>query len=483
MRKVKKIISMLLAAGLVLGAAGCGEKEKETSADKPVQLTWYLPGDQQEGMERINEAMNKILREKIGAEVKIQFIDQGAYQERMTMMMSSGDEFDLCHTGYVLPYIDTVNKGGILPLNDIIEKVAPDMWKVLPDYAKATVEHNGEVYGVPNVQIMARIIGVNIRKDLAEKYNLDVSKIKTIYDLEPYWETIKQNEKSYYPTRMGMSLSDLHLDKISPIYSMAFLDNETGKMFNYYESDWYKKGIADMHRWYQAGYIRSDIATVGDESADMNAGKYATEIGVYKPGGAEELSKNRGIEYISIPLTEPVLEAGMSRSTIASVGANSKNPEKAVELIYLMNTDKELYNLMCFGEKDVDYTLLEDGIHVKPIEKSGYYQNCSWKFGNIKNAYLLEGAPSDMWEQTNAINESAYKSKGFGFSFDTANVRTQISQIATVLSQYKGLTQGTDDPETVYPVFLEKLKTGGMDDIYQEVEKQFNEWMKGTVEQ
>ncbi len=475
---LKRVLVLCLAVVTVFSVTACKNKKTVSDSGEYVKLSWYLPGDPQEDTAQVVEAMNAIIREKIGAEVEITFLDVAAYKQRMNMMMASRKEFDICHTGYALPYIETVNNGGLMEISEVIEKAAPDLWEVLPGYAKHAVEYNGEIYGIPNIQIYAKTVGAKIRKDLAEKYNLDASKIHKIEDLEPFWAQVRDNEKEYYPLRVGVGLDELDYKSISPIGAYAYIDNQTGEIFNYLESKWNKNRIDMIHDWYQKGYIRADIATVGDDSSEVNAGKYACEIGVYKPGVAEETSAMRGIDYIAIQLTEPVMENSMPSATIASVSACSKNPEKAVELLYLMNTDKKLYNLLCFGIEGKHYKLLEDNLHVRPDTKSGYYVNCSWKFGNTANAYLVEGEPSDKWEQTAKLNEEALQVPAYGFRFNNQSVGTEMAQLSTIQKEFTGLYQGVLDPKTTLPQSIERLRGAGMDVVYEEEVRQFKKWQK-----
>lgn len=477
MKKVfKKTMAGLLAAISVFSLAACKGEKAGGDGEVPT-LTWYMPGDPQSDMQSVQDAMNKIIREKAGAEVKIEFIDQAAYKQRMNLMMASGKEFDLCHTGYALNYNEAIRAGGLMEISDVIEKAAPDIWDQLPEYAKSAVERNGEIYAIPNIQIYAKCVGATIRKDLADKYNLDLSKVSCIEDLEPFLQTIKENEPQYYPLRWGVGLQELDYIDASPVAErFAYVDNKTGEIFNIRTSQQYMNRVHQIRRYYEAGYIRSDIATAGDDSSEVNAGKYAVEMDVYKPGGAEETSNNRGIEYVSVPITTPVMENGMPSATLASVSATSKHPEEAVKVLYLINTDKELYNLLCFGIEGKHYTLLEDGLHVKPIEGSGYYQNCSWKFGNIKNSYLVEGEPDDKWEATNKMNLEAKKLPTLGFVFDTSNVGTEITQVATIDKQFAGARNGSVDPDTVWDEYISRLEVGGMTKIFEEEKRQFIEW-------
>ena len=52
------------------------------------------------------------------------------------------------------------------------------------------------------------------------------------------------------------------------------------------------------------------------------------------------------------------------------IGKNSKNPEKALKFIELINTNEELYNLICFGIEGKHY-YLDENKQVEYIDNSG----------------------------------------------------------------------------------------------------------------
>ena len=58
---------------------------------------------------------------------------------------------------------------------------------------------DGEIYGIPNQQINGSRYGFIVQKRFADKYGLDPSTIKTIADIEPFLEQIKQNEPGIIP--------------------------------------------------------------------------------------------------------------------------------------------------------------------------------------------------------------------------------------------------------------------------------------------
>ena len=64
----------------------------------------------------------------------------------------------------------------------------------MPDWLLDVAKVDGELYAVPNQQIIARQMGVVIRKDMAEKYGFNMDSMKSIHDIEPFLDEIVKNE-------------------------------------------------------------------------------------------------------------------------------------------------------------------------------------------------------------------------------------------------------------------------------------------------
>lgn len=67
-----------------------------------------------------------------------------------------------------------------------------------------------------------------------------------------------------------------------------------------------------------------------------------------------------------------------------SINANSKHKEQAMMYINLINTDKVLYNLICYGIENKHY-VLKDGFYSLPdgvtAEQVGYNPGINWALG------------------------------------------------------------------------------------------------------
>ena len=480
---MKRRICLVLAVVIALGCltfSGCNKKNGRSEAEIAT-LTWLLPGDQQPDIASVTEKINEVTREKIGAEVEFQYIDTGAYTERMKMNMASGMDFDLCFTGYVNPYLDAVNKEGLLNITQLIEENAPNLKAALPDYAWEIAKVDGEIYAVPNLQIMAPQESLIIFKDIADKYDFDFSTVKEMEDLAPYLEMVKNGESGngifpYNANRSGVNfwIHNTYEDIRSGVVIRT--DGSSKEVELIWDTPEYQKGVKTLYEWFTKGYIRSDALAAGDDTQDFLAGRFATGTAGWKPGAEEQSKEKYKRDLMLIKMQEPYLKKSNCLAAMTGIGLNSKNPEKAIKLIELVNTDKDLYNLICFGIEGKHYELNEDG-KVKKIEDSGYNPNADWKFGNQFNAFLLEGQDGGLWEETAELNLLAKQSPLLGFVLDTTQIKTEISQVSAVNSEYaRIIANGAKDPAEYMDEFRAKLETAGIQRLKEEIQKQVDEY-------
>lgn len=493
------LLAMLLLAGCSQGGSGAassspGTPSGEASGQPSGEVTtvrWITAGTPQTSMNAVLDEVNKLLAERYGLKLQLEIYDYGSYDEKMNMAISSKEEFDVCFTtqSWLNKYQPNVSRGAFLPLDDLIDKNAPSLREVLPEFLFKQACVDGSVYAVPNYQICYDSFGFMMRKDLVEKYKFDWENVKTVEDMYPFWDAIRDNEPDLYPVG-DLSIQAFEDDfvamcMIQDYYTVAGSGPASfyiKKGDDTYTVDWFpevvKKYRAKFGELYDRKYVRSDIITMQDDSADITAGKYASRLGIIKPGGeAEQKQLAGGYDYVQIALTKPFVNALASRAAMNAVSSSSKHPEAAIRMIDVMNSDKDVFNMLNYGIKDVNYTM--EGGFVKEITDSGYFFNSGWALGNQFNAYLVEGQQEGVWEETMEINNNADVSPISGFSFNEESVATEMAQMSSVTSEYKFIGV-YDDFEARFEDFLTKMKQAGVENYQAEVQSQLDDWLKAN---
>lgn len=495
-KKTKRIFLLLLSTFLIIITAACSGgnneqtsgKSNDSGSKKLAELTFYYPLPEiPKDIKTVEAEINKLTEEKINAKIHLKPQTFNDYTQKMNTILAAGGDADIIWTSnWNFDYVTNQARGAFLPLDDLIQKHAPQVQKDLPEYIMDATRINGAVYGVPNYQIVTQQVGFFIQNRFAEKYQFDMSTVKSIKDIEPLLESIKKGEsKEVVPLAMSRVgnwdhlLLSYNLEVIQGKLLAINYDNPK-EIINMYETPEFEAYLEMVRDWYKKGYINQDAATLKDTNDLLKAGNVAVEIhNVLKPGA--EISKkngNGGHDISQVPVTEPHALTNSIITTMLAINNQSKHPEQAMQFINLLNTDKDLYNLIAYGVEGKHYNKVSDGV-VKVNADTGYNPNANWVFGNTFNAYLKEGEDPTVNEQTIEMNESAVSSPIIGFKFVAEPVTAEIANLQTVLDQYlPGLVTGTVDPASKMDEFRDKLKKAGMDKVIDEAQKQLDEFMK-----
>ncbi len=475
-KTVTKILASVVLVSMIIPVSGCSKSSEKTAKDKDiVKLKWILPDSKPNvGYDEVLAKANELIREKIDAEVEFEFIDYGSYGEKMNMYNAAGNDYDIAFAGWLMDVTSAANQGAILPLGKYLEEY-PELKKSIPDYAWECVTAYGDIYAIPNMQIMANGRAGIIDKDKADKYNFDPAKIKTVEDYEPYWEAVKENEPDIYPVRTTIEMFD-YMKDYDKTGSIVCKEDENGKYTAYLkvETPEYRKCIDKMHEYYKRGFIRQDIASVVDETADSNAGKYWMGFETDKPGRKEQWDAMGKPHYVNL-INTPIID---SCGTSTVIGRNSKNPEKAMALLNYINTDSEILNLLSFGIEGENYEKIgENQYRFFNTNHDERYEIWTWALGNVFNGLSGADEPADVWQQTIEYNDKARLSRLVGFSIDDSNIRTELAQMETVLKEYAVREKGALDPKDYYDKFLAKMHEAGSDKVVAEYQKQIDKFL------
>ena len=151
-------------------------------------------------------------------------------------------------------------------------------------------------------------------------------------------------------------------------------------------------------------------------------------------------------------------------------------------LLNEMYTNDELSNILINGieGKSYVYTDKEKNMINYPegIDASNTpYTAQSWIWPNAFDTPVWEPYPEDYWEQIEEFNNTAIRSKAFGFAPDTSEVTNEVTACTNVVAIYHpALMDGAVDVDKTLDEFLSELETAGIDKIIDLKEKQFEEW-------
>lgn len=490
----KRLLAFGLAGLMTMSVAltGCGSKgdNKEAGSkaenDDIVTVTWCVQGDKKPDHDKVMEDLNKKIEEKIGVHLNLEVIPQGEFNDKMKLKSTAGEDYDLTFTSnWLNQFSENMSREAFLPITDLYEKYGKDIKEIVPEWLLDVGYVDGELYAIPNQQIEARQLGVVIQKEYADKYGFDKTSLKDVHELEPFLDQIAKNEKDKFPIdlRVQPVLESEYEDIVratAPAGNIADCVNlkkgdESGKVVPITE-------IADAelkmeHDWYQKGYIRQDIATVMDNTADVKANRYVCTLSSYKPGWDSEFTNRQGVEYIAVPIEGTYVKSVSGAETMTAINVNSKHPEEAMKLLNLVYSDKEIYNELLFGIEGEHYKKTGEN-SAEIIDSTKYdFTGYGWIFGNQFNAWYLPGQEDGLWEETDKMNREAEISPLRGFVFDPSAVQSEIAQVGSVVKEYANGQYTANDIDAYIKERNEKMEQAGLQKIVDECQKQVDDWM------
>lgn len=512
MQKAKKLIGLVLVICMAITmVAGCGSDK--TSADTstaavstsssaaestvavesktldPVELQWYVVGNgQPKDMDAVLVKVNEWLKPKINASLKLNIFTWGDdFEQKMGAKIQSGEEFDITFTAnWAANYQQNAPKGAFVDLTPMLDQYAPKTKAILGDKVIKGASIDGKLYAIPTNKEMAHNWGFLINKDMADKHGVDISAIKTFNDLEPALKIIKEKEAANgveaFQTLTGESpYRVLDFEKMADdnVAGAIYGDGRDTKVVNDFATPEAMELYTTLHKWYKDGYIRKDADTVTDYSPARKAGKVFSVTASLKPGKDAEQSLADGVNWVQIDLTKPMATTREMTGSMQAISKTSKNPERALMFLELMNTEPELCNMINYGIEGTHYTKINDTtIEQTQAGTDGYNNGLQWLFANQFNTYLFAIEDPEKWTKFKEYNANSIASPILGFTFNTDSVKTELAAMTNVKRQYfPGLETGKADPATTLPKFTEKLKAAGLEKVLAEMQKQVDAFL------
>ncbi len=485
MKLWKKTAVAGMAAATALGMAACGTggdtSESSTKADGVPTLLMYQVGDKPDNFDELMEIANKRIEEKINVRIDLQYIGWGDWDQKMSTIISSGENYDI---SLASNYVANAQKGAYADLTELAPEYAKEAYDMLDEsYIKGNTI-DGKLYAFPvNGNIYSQQV-LTFNKQYLDKYDIDISGIESYQDAEKVLKTFHENEPNIAAFAIGQSFNisgnyDYVMGKEYP-FAVNLGDNST-EIINQYDDDELMENLKLMHKWYNEGLIPTDAATnTTGYPLEGNTWFVREETQGPMDYGDTILTNAAGQELVSQPITKQLKTTLQTQMANFVVSNASKNKEKAVEFLGLLNSDAELLNGLVWGVEGEAWEKVE-GQDNKIRLLDGYLPNTrmsAWNTGNNMILYTQESITDEMIAERDENIANAEASPLLGFNFKTDSVKTEITNIANVMNRYKSsLATGTIDPEENVPKLVEDLKTAGWDTVRDEMQKQFDEYL------
>ncbi|ACT04457.1 extracellular solute-binding protein [Paenibacillus sp. JDR-2] len=374
------------------GNAGAAETPADGKiVSEPLTLTDFvqMSGNPAPGMKSFNDmAAYKETEKLTGIHIDFQHPTVGQEKNQFNLLMSSGKYPDIIEWGwgdYPGGGVGAMNAGVIIPLNDYIEKYAPNLTKLLadnPDIRKDVSTDDGRIYAFPFLRsdpYLRTYQGLAIRQDWLDTVGLQMP--TTIDEWHNVLKAFKEKDPNGNgkPDEIPLLIAKDTLLNFSNVFLNAWgttgrFNLQDGKVVFGPIQPAYKEFLQTLRSWYEEGLIDRDYAGTDGKQKDAKwtgdvlgaselavgggIGKYTTAMAAKNPkfnlAGAPYPTLNKG--------DKPVL--GQREPIFNGVGAAiTKDNKHVVETVKWLDFK--------YGEQG--HMLFNFGIEGKSYElKDGY---------------------------------------------------------------------------------------------------------------
>ncbi len=416
--KFKKLCALLLAALMLMGCiAGCGNDNKETTADsKETTGATDAPTDapteaepplynEDGSLPLVNEPVTlkvltkdwpnfaskesdkallwKWLEEKTGIHFEVTSYPAEELKTKLPLIMASPDEMPDIFFACDFTAADVLSygqNGQLLMLDDYIEKYGKNIkecFDTLPEAYGAAAAADGHIYSLPSFNGRDGVAGetFGVSADWLERVGVEMpSTVEELFEVfqafeahgDPNGDGIKGNEIYWSGWRSNFTSNCYEMFGLECYWpwkgcTYSAVDD---KVFFVPTSDNYKYMLTVVNQFYEAGYIDPDVFTQASKEFVVKQNADLTFILSAVDNPEEAAYAGRVGETWATPLgsavSDPIVITGASYQTdIGLVSANTKYPEVCVLLLdYLFS--EEASKTAYFGQEGIDYRVVDE---------------------------------------------------------------------------------------------------------------------------
>jgi len=464
-------------AALISESIKASQKE-EKAAEKTMSAEALRKKKQQERL----AAKESIRASKQAEQERLDRIEQGLEEPPAPV---TDPQMDIVFIESFDKLVDMIDAELLVKLDDYLA----EGYTILTDYIQSSVMNgvrnagNGTTYAIPtNSLLTPEGSFLLVNKALADKYNIDMSTIKSIKDLTPHLATIKANEPTILPVEKPVTtLADIDFyGGVGMGYGVVNSEEQwlgtSGEAVNPFASSNAKDHFKLMYEWRLAGYFTTATTAFTEDStyeeitvrapADKNADWFAT----VRDGSYYDIEKWENDGYYVITHKSPEYTTENSLKTFYGISVNTKHKDRCMEILKMMTTDSQLKNLLQYGKEGVHYTVNEDKTTI--TKTSDDYTMDFYGTGNTFIGYVPEEYGADYISQALELSKVA-KINGFiGFDprFDEETQAVYDSLPELTKPFYEKLLNGTPSHNSV----IRELNTA-MNNAFKEHELSYSD--------
>jgi len=505
----KRLLSLFLVTLLLSAALPFALAEEDLPYAK---IDWYIGMQPLPGNSEVNDALNEYLMEKINCEVNLIYMTGADWETKIPTMIASGQDMGILGFGSQSKsdYVIESSRGAYYPLDELLEKYGEGTKALFPDGIWDAMRIGGSIYGIPSLKDNGYFISLIWNDTMAQELGIDVEASpphSNFRELEPLLREAKEKRDAAHPEWADRPIcwdsslvypynfafetflndSFLAVCNIDGIMDVEGYDSET--IFNFYETPEYLDFALQKQKLVEDGIYAYDYEKIRDWQYDGSLFAFVGWGYTYMPEhlfGDSFAVKMRMSDRIWTE-TNNYFSAG------TCISANCANPEQAMRVLNLVNTDPFVATMMRFGTEGTGWVRDDSGqmtyegtANADPASRWHWY----WYAAPVGNLTIVDapeqliGPDGIMLTKILEYNAACLLPNHMGFVFNTSPVANELAACTSIVLEYqKELNEGKlnsqDEVKDSVEEFVEKLKANGSDKIVEEVQSQVEAWKAG----
>lgn len=491
---VKRMVSIGLVAIMCAGSlGGCGSQEISSAKGEGlktedgktivriVRPTQNLGQADDEEVQKVCDAINGYIGDKINVQIELKEIPSGEYTDKVNLALAN-NEIDLFWTASWEGAIscDSLYKGnGAYDLTNIVKDTP--LWQTMPEAVWEASSYNGRNYFVPVYKEVAEGYDLMFRKDLADQFDWDLSNVKELEDIEPMLQDcLEAGVEAPLLTQATAFAYKFMMDEYAwPLGNNYIgIDRDTNEVVSVFETPEYRDYVKMMCEWGEKGYIREGDATNSNPSNALQSQYWGISWWTDVPNNSSANTRY-GQDVEMVHMTGNWIDSNTTLGSCYAVSstASEEAAKASIEFLGLLYSDKALADIYTYGIEGTDYNFDEEG---KVAKKGELYNHSAWESCNVMNVSLEAGEPDNKTDLYEEFNRNAKTSISAGFRFDSTPVEAQLASVESVAKKYgMVLENGGFAPEEVDEIlkkYKEEMDEAGYQELLTEVTNQYEEW-------
>lgn len=390
---MKKI---LMLCGILLSLAGCGDKETSNSTEVPKEKLMTIHFHYSNSKTWLdNSPVAEALTRETGIHLKnVAPVSATNSAETINLLMASGELPDIVAGQNVKEIFNKYGmEGAFIPLNDLIDKYAPNIKKVIeenPEVKNAIVAPDGKIYYIPYVPDGIVAKGWFIRQDWLDKLGLETPKtvdelhevMIAFRDRDPNGNGLKDEIPFFTREIQGwevLRLANLFGARVSGsdrTFGDFYVEN--GKIKHGFVQPEFKYGVQNIAKWYSEKLIDPEIFTRGRKAREILFG--TDQGGMTRDWFVSTLALNKifkeKIEGFNLVAMNPPKDVNgiqweeSVRSKVKPDGwaitANNKSPEDTIKYFDFIFGEKGK-RITNFGIEGMQYEIIDNKPKFLPV--------------------------------------------------------------------------------------------------------------------